>query len=812
MASPRKLSEGDSGSAPTSPVFSPTRVGSDYAGVAGVGEITRKTSKMEVRKDSELLGASQSLDIRGMLEQESEAYRNADAPNMASIYVVKKAHSKMATIKRARAVLVMLSTDGMPSVIMIASPQIFSAWDTIRGKTQKEISGLSADFSRYGKATPGWPFNFSPRETKNKLIEDCRFFQLVHLDGCEQDKSNPAVMRLFFAEESDGTERKGKAFEFRPEPYSKGAAAHCCAEVVSAIRAGMVHSYLQRPSLVDRSIKQSALRLWLDRIKLLANEKTIHGKTNLHHQVQLESPEQLTKVKDLLSWGADANAVYGPTRMTPLHMAASWRKPEIVDALLKAGGDPSVTDINGMTPLHLACVFGCADSVELLYASGKVDINAEATNALGTLRPLDCMLECEDKNAIPIWHSLQAKGVDMNYTRTVQSHPLPYPTQKVGPFLAAIIAMHRLRETETELDISKVELLLQDGADPNVRDAFGRTALCYTSSDVMTELLLTAGADPNLGVPPPDLGKYVTGCAGRAYVDMMLVMLDRLKNEAYPSSGRVAPEAATNMANTILEFKNSICGAVRRAQFSGTPLGEALAQGKTGKTHALLEAGANPCISHSLPTVQLDLTWFLADGCEDLERFQELAGEAVWDGLATRLLWFTRFYCPAMPVRGSQMLQSRYSTAQATMIAEHLHTVHGSEVAEKIAAAERSLPGVTGATRGAIDVFEPKTQEVMECQELTTHALSTLPVPDQQTYTKLSEDEAISQVVAAEFRARTRSTANQKLNKTDTWKQYRERTMSVKRTTQASKKQATDVFARPTQPPPPPPGGAAASC
>lgn len=246
---------------------------------------------------------------------------------------------------------------------------------------------------------------------------------------------------------------------------------------------------------------------------------------------------------------------------------------------------------------------------------------------------------------------------------------------------------------------------------------------------------------------------------------MMLVMLDRLKNEAYPSSGRVAPEAATNMANTILEFKNSICGAVRRAQFSGTPLGEALAQGKTGKTHALLEAGANPCISHSLPTVQLDLTWFLADGCEDLERFQELAGEAVWDGLATRLLWFTRcvrdtvfamdsvadlllrrFYCPAMPVRGSQMLQSRYSTAQATMIAEHLHTVHGSEVAEKIAAAERSLPGVTGATRGAIDVFEPKTQEVMECQELTTHALSTLPVPDQQTYTKLSEDEAISQV------------------------------------------------------------------
>ena len=57
-------------------------------------------------------------------------------------------------------------------------------------------------------------------------------------------------------------------------------------QVVSAVRAGMVHSFLQRPSLVDRSIKQSALKKWLERIRPYANEKTIHGKTNLHHQVR----------------------------------------------------------------------------------------------------------------------------------------------------------------------------------------------------------------------------------------------------------------------------------------------------------------------------------------------------------------------------------------------------------------------------------------------------------------------------------------------------------------------------------------------
>jgi len=792
---------------PAAPM-SPTRVGSDYAGVSGVGEITRKASKMEIQKDSELLGASQSLDLRGLLDLESEAYRENDTQNMAAIYVARKAHSKMASLKRSRAVLAVLSSDGMPSVIMVASPQIMRAWNSIRGKTQKEIGNLSADFARYGKGTPGWPFTFSPRETRSKLLEDCRFFQLVHMDACEQDKGNPAIMRLFFAAESDGTERRSKAFEFRPEPFSKGAAAHCCAEVVSAVRAGMVHSFLQRPSLVDRSIKQSAMRAWEQKIKGLVNEQTIHGKTNLHHQVQLESPEQLSKVKDLLTWGADANAVYGPTRMTPLHMAASWRKPALVDVLLKAGADPSVPDVNGMTPLHLACVFGCADSVELLHATGKVDINAEATNVLGTLRPLDCMLECEDRNAIPIWHSLQAKGVDMSYTRTVQAHPLPYPTQKVGPLLASIIAMHRLRETETELDIAKIELLLQDGADPNERDSFGRTALCYTSSDVMTELLITAGADANLGMDPAALGKYVTGCAGRAYVDMMLPSLEALKNHAYPSNGRMAPEAAARMAATVLEFKAQICAAIRRAQFSGTPLGEALAQGKVGKVNALLEAGAHPCLVLDLPAVNLDLTWFLAEGSEDLERFTELAGEAVWDGLAKRLLWFTKFFCEGMQVRGSQMLTSRYATAQATMVVEHLFKLHGDVVAGKIADAEKHLPPIEGP-RTAVDVIKPSSKESMEAQELTEHALHTLPIPDDQTYTKLTEDEAISQVVAAEFRARTRSTAKQKLKKTDTWKAYRDRTMSVKRKSPASKTAAADVFGRPTSAPPPPPPGEA---
>jgi hypothetical protein len=68
----------------------------------------------------------------------------------------------------------------------------------------------------------------------------------------------------------------------------------------------------------------------------------------------------------------------------------------------------------------------------------------------------------------------------------------------------------------------------------------------------MTELLLSAGADPNVGVKPDGLHKYVVGCAGRAYVDMMMMMLERLKKEAYPPSGKVRDVARSSLCIAAL--------------------------------------------------------------------------------------------------------------------------------------------------------------------------------------------------------------------------------------------------------------------
>jgi ankyrin repeat protein len=65
---------------------------------------------------------------------------------------------------------------------------------------------------------------------------------------------------------------------------------------------------------------------------------------------------QETNVVRLLEWGADPNLVYGPTKMTPLHMAASWHRTALVAALLTHGADAGKPDVNGLTPLHCAVV------------------------------------------------------------------------------------------------------------------------------------------------------------------------------------------------------------------------------------------------------------------------------------------------------------------------------------------------------------------------------------------------------------------------------------------------------------------------
>ncbi|KAJ2065687.1 hypothetical protein GGI17_000231 [Coemansia sp. S146] len=73
---------------------------------------------------------------------------------------------------------------------------------------------------------------------------------------------------------------------------------------------------------------------------------------------------------------------------TPLHAAASWKQPKLLEFLIKNGGDVNITDNDGDTPLHICEDLECA---QLLLDNGA---NPEAENDEG-LSPVQTTLENE---------------------------------------------------------------------------------------------------------------------------------------------------------------------------------------------------------------------------------------------------------------------------------------------------------------------------------------------------------------------------------------------------------------------------------
>lgn len=58
--------------------------------------------------------------------------------------------------------------------------------------------------------------------------------------------------------------------------------------------------------------------------------------------------------------------IYDKQEMTPLHCAANYNNPEVVELLLEARADPEAYDENYSTPLHLAATTGNKEIVLLL--------------------------------------------------------------------------------------------------------------------------------------------------------------------------------------------------------------------------------------------------------------------------------------------------------------------------------------------------------------------------------------------------------------------------------------------------------------
>jgi ankyrin repeat protein len=209
-------------------------------------------------------------------------------------------------------------------------------------------------------------------------------------------------------------------------------------------------------------------------------------------------------VAALLRAGADVDAkassathgMRGGT--TPLHWGV--KHPEVVRALVAHGAEINAVDSDGQTPLLLSLFGQHTDSALFLLESG-------ANPNLGTkdfMYPILPALEWPE-----VTEKLIAAGADVNVRDRDQLTPLFFAIKRKRVNLVSLLAeagadpsamgprgttlVHHAAELPGAL-----EILVKHGADPNVRDANGNTALLVaaaTGASDSASALLKAGAD-----------------------------------------------------------------------------------------------------------------------------------------------------------------------------------------------------------------------------------------------------------------------------------------------------------------------------
>ena len=204
--------------------------------------------------------------------------------------------------------------------------------------------------------------------------------------------------------------------------------------------------------------------------------------------------DDLDIARMLLGAGADANLGnrYG---ITPLWLAATNRSPALVALLLEHGAEAAAGLPHGETPLMAAARSGDAESIQLLLDAGADPNVAEAS--LGETALMWAAAE-DHADAVRV---LVAGGADPSLaSRVLDLAPMDWlnigmvsTVLPVGGWPPLLFAA---RENATAAALALIEV----GADPDIRDPDGLTALNVAIMNEHYDLaaaLLEAGANPD---------------------------------------------------------------------------------------------------------------------------------------------------------------------------------------------------------------------------------------------------------------------------------------------------------------------------
>ena len=142
-------------------------------------------------------------------------------------------------------------------------------------------------------------------------------------------------------------------------------------------------------------------------------------------------------VELLLKARADFSVTDPLSRWTPLHVAASTGHVEIVELLIKAGADVNAADDLGDTPLHAAIRAGCKVVADKLIVFDSTNVSA-LNKAQQT--PLHYIGLYPKEASLPIFQSLGKRISEINPLDAEGNTPLFYAYQSgSGPVAKALV-------------------------------------------------------------------------------------------------------------------------------------------------------------------------------------------------------------------------------------------------------------------------------------------------------------------------------------------------------------------------------------